>query len=655
MRSPRLPRLCCAVFVAVTAAIGLAAPSGAQPTHIISTYAGGGMNSPGDGGQATAAWVSAPYGMAVDAAGNLYIADFGTDRVRRVSAATGIITTVAGNGTAGSTGDGGPATAARIDGPVAVAVDAAGNLYIATYSGNRVRKVAASTGIITTLAGTGAIGYNGDGIPATTANVSYPWGIAVDAAGDVFVAEHAHNRIRRVSASTGLISTYAGTGANGSGGDGGPATQATLASVLGIATDAQGNLYITMPSTNTVRVVTASTGIISTIAGVAAPGGYSGDGGPATAANLNAPYDVNVDAQGNLFIADLYNACIRRVALAAGIITTCAGTGEPGYTGDGGPATAAQLDNPTGVAAGPDGELYISDYANSVIRKVTGRIKPVITWANPADIVYGTALSATQLNATANVAGTFVYDPPAGTLLHAGPAQTLSVRFTPTDTANYTAATATVRINVLKATPVITWTAPDPIVCGMPLSAAQLNAIANVVGTFAYTPPAGTVLNAGIQTLSALFTPSNAADYNTATATVSLTVNKAVPVITWAAPAGIAYGTPLSATQLNATASVAGSFVYSPAAGTVLNAGSGQTLSVTFTPSNGLNYTTAASSVSISVTKATPVITWANPAPITPGTALSATQLNATANVAGSFVYTPPASSLNTPTHPRRS
>ena len=637
-------------IVPLTAAIvtgGFAARAEAQSVKTISWYAGGGPATPGDGGPATGAFLSAVDGMTVDAAGNLYIADYGRSVVRKVTAATGVITTVAGTGTAGYAGDGGPATAARIDTPMDVAFDSAGNLYIAEYGGNRVRKVLAATGVITTVAGTGAIGYNGDGIPATTANVSYPWGIAVNAAGDLFIAEHVHNRIRKVAASTGLISTYAGTGASGSTGDGGPATQGTISSVLGMTIDPAGNIYFVQPSSSIIRMVTAATGVISTVAGVAAPGDFGGDGGPATEALLNTPFDVDVDPLGILYIADSGNERIRRVILSTGIITTVAGDGTEGYSGDGGPATAAQLDAPYGLAVGRTGEVYIADQGSSpskVIRKVTGRDKPVITWPTPAPIVYGTPLSATQLNATASVAGTFIYDPPVGTVLNAGANQTLSVTFTPDDTWNYISATATVSLTVAKATPIITWTDPASIEYGTALSAVQLNAIATVVGTFVYSPPAGTVLNAGPgQTLSTTFTPNDTTNYSTALATVSLTVTKATPVVTWASPASIVYGSALSAAQLNATASVAGTLVYTPPSGTVLNAGAGQTLSVAFTPSSAQNYSTAGATVSLTVTKATPVITWANPAPISPGTTLSAAQLNATANVPGAFVYTPPA------------
>ena len=280
----------------------------------------------------------------------------------------------------------------------------------------------------------------------------------------------------------------------------------------------------------------------------------------------------------------------------------------------------------------------------SSVTYTVSQATPVITWANPAAIVYGTPLSATQLNATANVAGTFVYTPAAGTVLSAG-TQTLSVAFTPSDTTDYSNASATVQLSVTKAPTTITWVNPAAIVYGTPLSATQLNATANVAGTFVYTPAAGTVLSAGTQTLSVAFTPSDTTDYSNASATVQLSVTKAPTTITWANPAAILYGTPLSAAQLNATANVPGTFVYTPSAGTVLTAGI-QPLSVSFTPTDSTDYSSSSASVQLLVNKATPTITWSNPASIPYGTPLSSTQLNATASVPGTFVYTPPAGTV---------
>ena len=253
-------------------------------------------------------------------------------------------------------------------------------------------------------------------------------------------------------------------------------------------------------------------------------------------------------------------------------------------------------------------------------------------------------MSATQLDATANVPGTFVYSPAAGTVLAAG-SHTLSVTFTPTDTTDYAPATQTETLVVNRAAPVVTWSNPANITYGAALSATQLDATANVPGTFVYSPAAGTVLAAGSHTLSVTFTPTDAVDYNTAAATALINVLKAAPVVTWSNPANITYGAALSATQLDATANVPGTLVYSPAAGTVLAAGS-HTLSVTFTPTDAVDYNTAAATALINVLKAAPVVTWSNPANITYGAALSATQLDATANVPGTLVYSPAAGTV---------
>ena len=290
-----------------------------------------------------------------------------------------------------------------------------------------------------------------------------------------------------------------------------------------------------------------------------------------------------------------------------------------------------------------------TDYttATASVSLVVNQATPSITWPTPAAITYGTALGAMQLNATANVPGTFVYSPAAGTVLGAG-TQTLSVTFTPTDATDYAPASASVMLVVNKATPTITWTTPSAITYGTALSGTQLNATANVPGTFVYSPAAGTVLGAGTQTLSTTFTATDTTDYGPVTTSVLLIVNKAAPTITWTTPAAITYGTALSGMQLNATANVPGTFVYSPAAGTVLGAGT-QTLSTTFTPSDTTDYGMVTTSVLLVVNKAIPTITWPTPAPISYGTALSSTQLDATANVPGTFVYTPPAGTVLAP------
>ena len=275
------------------------------------------------------------------------------------------------------------------------------------------------------------------------------------------------------------------------------------------------------------------------------------------------------------------------------------------------------------------------------------KTNPVITWPSPADITYGTALGATQLDATASVPGTFTYSPTTGTILKVGAGQALSVSFTPTDTTDYNSATATTTINVTTATPVISWPTPADITYGTPLGASQLDATANVPGTFTYTPAAGTVLTAGAgQTLSVAFTPSDSTDFNPAAATAAINVRQAVPTITWPAPADIAYGTALGTAQLDATASVPGTFTYTPTAGTVLAAGNGQTLSVVFTPNDTTDDTSATDSTTLNVKPGSYTLTWPSPASIPYGTALGAAQLDATASIPGTFVFTPPAGTV---------
>ncbi|MDX6446781.1 MAG: hypothetical protein QOH71_3855 [Blastocatellia bacterium] len=272
---------------------------------------------------------------------------------------------------------------------------------------------------------------------------------------------------------------------------------------------------------------------------------------------------------------------------------------------------------------------------------------PTIAWSNPSDIDYPTALSGTQLNATASVPGVLTYTPPATTVLNAGNAQTLSVSFVPTDTTNYNNASKNVSINVLKATPTITWSNPSDITYPTALSSTQLNATASVPGVFTYAPPATAVLNAGnAQTLSVNFVPTDSVNYSNASKDVSINVLKATPTITWSNPADITYPTALSGTQLNATGSVPGVLTYTPTATTVLNAGNAQTLSVNFVPTDATNYSNASKDVSINVQKATPTITWSNPADITYPAALSSTQLNATASVSGVLTYTPPVTTV---------
>ena len=359
---------------------------------IITTVAGGGSANPTDGGPATAAAIY-PSGVAIDPSGNLIIADNFYDRILKV-AANGIITTVAGVGLGGNSGgfsgDGGPATAAALNNPTGVAVDASGNLFIADTFNYRVRMVSTG-GMITTVAGNGTKGYSGDGGPATAAALNDPTGVAVDASGNIFIADYLNNRIRKVSAS-GIITTVAGNGTEGFSGDGGPAAAAALNNPGGVAVDASGDILIADTYNNRIRKVSAS-GVITTLAGNGTAG-FSGDGGPATAASLDNPASVALDTSGNLFIADLLNYRIREVS-AGGNITTVAGNGTEAFAGDGGPATSASLELPLAVALDASRDLFIADAGTRRIREVSASSPPAsVPSVPPNGVVDGAGFSA---------------------------------------------------------------------------------------------------------------------------------------------------------------------------------------------------------------------------------------------------------------------
>jgi uncharacterized protein (TIGR03437 family) len=338
---------------------------------VITTVAGNGtLGFSGDNGPATRAELANPGGVAVDSAGNLYITD--NNRIRKVS--NGVIATVVGNGTIGYGGDNGPAASAQLHDPSGVALDSAGNLYFADTDNNRIRKV--SNGVITTVAGDGGVNYNGESGPATSVSLLLPVGVAVDSAGNLYIADYNCLCIRKVS--NGVISPVAGGGTVL--GDNGPATSAQLGYPEGVAVDSAGNLYISagypdsMPYwqyrlTDDNRIRKVSNGVITTVAG---GGAVIGDNGPAASAQLSFPEGVAVDSTGDLYIADKVDSRVREVS--NGVITTVAGTGTYGYSGDNGPATSAQLNYPSSVAADSAGNLYIADAGNNRIRKVSNGV-----------------------------------------------------------------------------------------------------------------------------------------------------------------------------------------------------------------------------------------------------------------------------------------
>jgi streptogramin lyase len=540
-----------------------------------------------------------PNGVAVDGNGNVFISDTGNDRVLKESpSANGYIESAIGNG---------------MGEPLDVAVDGSGNVYISVNSSVVKLDLAdppsltfASTSVGSTSSdspqtvtvenvGNAALSFP---IPSTGNNPSIAANFTLNDNGasacPVLSVNSSEPGTLAADASCQLPISFA------------PTTAGTLSGSL-VLTD--NNLNAAAPGYATQTIPLSGTGTQATPTITWATPAAITYGTPLSATQLNATSTVAgsftyLPATGTVLTAGQHTLTV-----------TFAPTDFPDYT----TATAS-------------------------VTLTVNQATPTINWATPAAITYGTPLSATQLNATSTVAGSFTYLPATGTVLTAG-SQTLTVTFTPTDTTNYTTGTASVTLTVNQAMPLLTCATPAPITYGTPISAATFGCSANVPGTFVYSPPVGTVLTAGQQTLTATFNPTDTADYTAATASVTLTVNRATPTITWPTPAPITYGAPLSVAQLNASSTVAGSLTYSPSAGTILTAGS-HTLSVTFTPTDTTDYTTAAATVTLTVNKAAPAIAWATPAAITYGTALSAAQLDATASVAGKFAYSPAAGTV---------
>jgi trimeric autotransporter adhesin len=392
-------------------------------TVVAGNGASGGVSN-GDGGPAIAAKLTYPTGVAVDTFGNIFIAERSSCRVSEVSAMTGNISAVAGTGTCFYSGDGGPATSAELNNPSGVAVDGSGNIFIADTNNCLIREVSGSTGFISTIGGTqpditGLLhcGYTGDGGPAINAKVGFVNGLAVDGSRNILIADPTSCVVRKISASAGVISTVAGTGNCGYSGDGGPGTSANLNSPNGVTVDRSGNVFIADTTNCVIRKVSSPNAQISTVAGTATCG-YSGDGGLATSAQVNQPYGVAVDSSGNIFMADYKNSVIREVSASTDSISTFAGVavpdlyhvgqmiGLPAFSGDGYPATDAEFgflnDTPYGAGLATDrsGNVFIADTANNAVRKISGSTGIITTVAGNGLIGYsgdGGPASSAQL------------------------------------------------------------------------------------------------------------------------------------------------------------------------------------------------------------------------------------------------------------------
>ena len=675
-------------------------------TGLISTIAGNGTPGySGDGSQATSGQLNNPDGLGIDSAGNIYIADKNSQRIRKVTTATGVLTTVAGNGTSGYSGDGGLAVSAAIKTPSSnIAFDSAGNFYFADSGNNLIREVNLVTGLIGTVAGNGTAGYSGDGGAATAAQLNDPIGVALDAYNNIYIADYGNARIRKMSALTGIITTLAGNGTLGYSGDGGAATSAELSLPSSVAVDAAGNVYIADSGNTRIRAVVAGTGIISTIAGNGTKG-YTGDNGAATSAELNTPYDISLDSQGNLCIADKGSNVVREVNIAASSaayptatpVATLDGADDPEAitvanignasltisvpSSGNNPSVSAyfQLDNATtcpqlNTASSPGtlaaGQVcnYAVDFSPTVAGSVSGSVivtdnslgataatqtinltatatkgTPPISWSNPAAITYGAALSSTQLNAGSSLAGTFVYSPSSGTVLSAG-SQTLSVTFNPTDTTNYNSGTGNVTLTVNPAAPTITFTVSNQTYGVSPFT---VSATSNSAGVITYSVVSGpatisgsTVTITGVGTVVLQASEAANGNYTAGTQNASFTVSPAAPTITFTV-SNQTYG--VSPFAVSATSNSAGAITYSVVSGPATISGSTVTITGVGTvalqaaqAANG-NYTAGTQNASFTVSAAAPAITFT----VSNQTyGVSPFTVSATSNSAGVITYT---------------
>ena len=343
--------------------------SSSETSIIITAVGTGEAGYSGDGGPADTARLREPFMCAFDSAGNLFVCEATNHVVRRVDAATGVITTVAGTGEQGYSGDGGPATEATMYEPYSLALAPDGSIYVVDRLNAVIRKVDGATGVITTVAGTGEPGYSGDGGPGTDAQMSEPNDCFLDNRGGLLIADVQDQRIRRLDLATGIIDTFAGNGEKERSGNGRPATEAGILGARAVCMDSSGNAYIAEREGNGVRMVGAD-GLMRTLAGDTTELGYYGDGGHALAATWAGPKGIRCDAGGNVIVTDTENHAIRRIDRGTGFVTTIAG-GRLGGHGDGGPAIEAGLDRPHGAEIASDGSIYIADSNNHRVRVVS--------------------------------------------------------------------------------------------------------------------------------------------------------------------------------------------------------------------------------------------------------------------------------------------
>ncbi len=576
------------LFIFLFIVVGIAHQAKSQ---IITTIAGTGIGLySGNGGQATNAELHWPIGVYLDGVGNIYISDTENDCIRMINTA-GIITTIAGGGTSGL-GDGGQATLAILYNPFNIAFDEIGNMYIADCYHQRIRMIN-TAGIITTIAGIGTYGTSGDGGPATAAKLCYPQDIALDALGNLYIADGCYNssRIRMVN-TAGIITTIAGTSIPGYSGDGGPATNAQLYEPAEIAFDMKGNLYISDSGNNRIRMVNTA-GIISTVVGTGVAG-FSGDGGQATAAEIDNPYGLALDAIGNLYLADYENNRIRKVN-TIGIISTIAGNGTAGFSGDGGLAILAELNNPTAVALDSSlCNLYIADANNNRIRMVSNAGAAMVV-SSPTVCVGNTA------TLTASGAANYTWSPSTNLNTNLGgmvvATNTVSTTYTVISILNNCSNTATASVTV-NPLPTVTVNSPTTICAGD-------------TGTLTASGASTYTWSNGANASSILVNPSSSSTYTVTGMSAANCISQPTVAIVNIAPnptVSISGNTTICIGQ-NTTLTASGATTYTWSTGDVAS-------SVTFNPSITTGYTVTGG-LSICNSTATTTITVNNPFSLT--------------------------------------
>ena len=505
-----------------------------------------------------------PSAIVFDNAGDLYLAETASHLVRKVDT-TGHISTIAGTGTQGFSGDNGSATAATLDSPQGLALDSFGNLFLADTHNHRIRRIDATTGIITTIAGIGTPGFSGDNGTATTAQLNLPTAVAFDRNNNLYFADTGNHRIRKISPSTNIITTIAGNGTQAFSGDAGPANAAAIDSPAGLALDSTGNLYLADTHNHRIRRVDATTGIITTVAGTGTPG-YSGDTAAATAASFALPHGLTLDANGNLYLADTANHRIRRIDAATGIITTIAGDGTQTFAGDNTPATTASLDSPRSTALSPSTLVTLADTNNQRIRQLTAAPAPAttiqtiagigvttpgaLTLNAPSVIGYGTGqVTATLASASPATGSITFFDTTTtlGTAPLASNAATLSTTTLLAGTHSITATYAGDETHLAAQAPTLPLTvapkqltanlAPIALFYGQPIPTvtATLNGVlpqdtTNLNATF--TTPATTLSSAGTYPITATLTGPAAGNYTLSATTSAITINPAPTLLT---------------------------------------------------------------------------------------------------------------------------